>query len=84
MLPGVSVRYSVSGETLKEDIILASADALSRAAIRLPKDYDYEVTEQSELRVKDRETGETRFIMRRPNVYDSNGEEVFASVSRCA
>ena len=80
VLPGVSVRYSVNGETLKEDIILASADALSRAAIRLPKDYDYEVTEQSELRVKDRETGETRFIMRRPNVYDSSGEEVFASV----
>ncbi len=80
VLPGVSVRYSVSGETLKEDIILASADALSRAAIRLPKDYDYEATEQSELRVKDRETGETRFIMRRPNVYDSSGEEVFASV----
>ena len=80
VLPGVSVRYSVSGETLKEDIILASAEALSRAAIRLPKDYDYEVTEQSELRVKDRETGETRFVMRRPNVYDSSGEEVFASV----
>ena len=80
VLPGVSVRYSVNGETLKEDIILASAEALSRAAIRLPKDYDYEVTEQSELRVKDRKTGETRFIMRRPNVYDSNGEEVFASV----
>lgn len=80
VLPGVSVRYSVSGETLKEDIILASAEALSRAAIRLPKDYDYEVTEQSELRVKDRETGETRFVMRRPNVYDSSGEEIFASV----
>lgn len=80
VLPGVSVRYSVNGETLKEDIILASAEALSHAAIRLPKDFHYEVTEQAELLVKERETDQTRFVMRAPNVFDSNGEEVCASV----
>ena len=80
VLPGVSVRYSVNGETLKEDIILANAEALSHAAIRLPKDFHYEVTEQAELLVKERETDETRFVMRAPNVFDSNGEEVCASV----
>ena len=37
-LPGVSVRHTVNGEALKEDIILENAEALHRAALRLPKE----------------------------------------------
>ncbi len=33
VLPGVSVRYTLASDRVKEDIILANAEALSRAAI---------------------------------------------------
>ena len=80
VLPGVSLRYGLSGERLKEDIILASAEALNRVALRLPREYDYEVTLQAQLRVKDRASGATLFVMQPPFVYDSAGEETFAQV----
>lgn len=80
VLPGVSLRYGLSGESLKEDIILASAEALNRVALRLPREYDYEVTHQAQLRVKDRASGEALFVMQPPFVYDSAGEETFAQV----
>ena len=80
VLDGVSVRYSLNGESLKEDIILANSEALSRATIRLPKDYAYEVTAQSKLHVCDNKTNEMLFVMDAPLVYDADGRETIAQI----
>ena len=81
LLPGVSTRYTLNGVRLKEDIILANRAALSAAAIRLPDDYDYAVSETQELRILDKQTGNECFRMSAPVVYDANGEEAAASVA---
>lgn len=78
--PGISVRYSLNGETMKEDIILSSAAALEYAALKLPKAYRYEVTEDNQLFVFDPETDKRCFIMSAPFVYDAAGEETIADV----
>ena len=78
VLPGVSVRYTVNGEALKEDIILENAEALHLAALRLPQEYDYEVTARRELLVKDQATGKALFCMDAPLVYDAEGKETAA------
>ncbi len=78
VLPGVSVRYTVNGEALKEDIILENAEALHLAALRLPQEYDYEVTARRELLVKDQTTGKALFRMDAPLVYDAEGKETAA------
>ncbi len=80
VLPGVSVRYTVMSDRVKEDIILENAEALSRAAIRLPKAFDYEVTDAMQLLVKDVQSGETAFMMDAPLVYDAKGKETLAQV----
>ena len=80
VLPGVSVRYTVMSNRVKEDIILANAEALSRTVIRLPKAFDYEVTDAAELLVKDVQSGETVFMMDTPLVYDTAGKETLAAV----
>ena len=80
VLPGVSVRYTLRSETVKEDIILANAEALSRTAVRLPKQYDYAVDEGKKLLVKDKATGGVVFTMATPFVYDAAGKETIADV----
>ena len=80
VLPGVSVRYELNGGSLKEDIILANRDALAHAAIRLPAEYDYEVSDANELCVLDRETGKQLFSMNTPIVYDAQNERTIAAV----
>ena len=80
VLPGVSVRYTLASNRVKEDIILANAEALSRTAIRLPKAFDYEVTDAAELLVKDVQSDETVFMMDTPLVYDAKGKETLAQV----
>ena len=80
-LPGVSVRYTVNGEALKEDIILENAEALHLAALRLPQEYDYEVTARRELLVKDQTTGKALFRMDAPLVYDAEGAATLAAVT---
>ncbi len=80
VLPGVSVRYTLSSETVKEDIILAKAEALSRAAIRLPRQFDYAVDESKKLLVKDKDTGDIAFTMNTPFVYDAAGKETIADI----
>ena len=80
ILPGVTVRYTLSGDHLKEDIILASADALDSIAIRLPGDYRYEVTEQNALLVMDEGSGKVLFTMNTPVVYDAKGKETAAGI----
>ena len=76
ILPGVSVRYALSGEALKEDIILSNADALSRAALRLPDEYNYTLTSAQEVQVLDKDSGECLFIMGAPLAYDAEGSNV--------
>ena len=78
--PGVSVRYSLNGERLKEDILIDNADALNRAVIRLSDAFDYCVSEDGELLVCDRETGEIEFMMGVPIVYDANDRFTRAQV----
>ena len=69
--PGVSVRYSLSGERLKEDILLDNADALDRVVIRLSDAFDYRISEDDELLACVPETGEMAFMMSTPVVYDA-------------
>ena len=76
VLPGVTVRYTLSGNCVKEDIILDDAEALRNAAIRLPKRYRYQVTDAQELVVYDGE--EAFFQIDTPYVYDARGVEGLA------
>ena len=80
VLPGVSVRYTLASDRVKEDIILANAEALSRAAIRLPKAFDYEATDSAQLLVKDAQSGAVAFKMDTPLVYDAEGKETLAEI----
>ena len=80
VLPGVSVRYTMQSESVKEDIILENASALALAAIRLPKDFEYQVTEARKLQVLDKVSGEAVFIMETPRVYDAAGNETIADI----
>ena len=78
--PGITVRYSLNGETMKEDIILSNAETLTSAALRLPKNYRYELSENNRLHVIDPITNEVCFIMSTPLVYDAEGKETIADV----
>ena len=80
VLPGVSVRYTLGSEKVKEDIILADAAALKHAKLRLPKGFDYEVTEGKQLLIKDKVNGKIVFTMDTPFVYDAAGKETIADV----
>lgn len=78
--PGINVRYSLNGEAMKEDIIVASAEALASAALRLPKSYNYSVTEDMRLLVLDPATDDLRFSMSTPIVFDAAGAEAMADI----
>ena len=80
ILPGVSVRYTLGSERVKEDIILSDAAALKHAKLRLPKDFDYEVSPSRQLLIKDKATGEIVFTMDTPFVYDAAGKETVADI----
>ena len=77
ILPGVSVRYTLNGQSLKEDIIVASPDALARTALRLPKDFTYELTEYGSLLVKKEDT--VLFTLNTPFVFDADGNQTIAA-----
>ena len=81
VLPGLSVRYTLHGQSLKEDLILANAAALSYAALRLPDTYNYAVQENNSVSVRDKETGEEYFVFDPPLVYDAQGNETMAAVT---
>ncbi|HIQ84145.1 MAG TPA: DNRLRE domain-containing protein, partial [Candidatus Pullichristensenella stercorigallinarum] len=81
VLPGLSVRYTLHGQSLKEDLILANAAALSYAALRLPDTYNYAVQENNSVSVRDKETGEEYFVFDPPLVYDAQGNETVATVA---
>lgn len=80
VLPGVSVRYTLSSEKVKEDIILADAAAHKHAKLRLPKDFDYEVTDSKQLLIIDKADGKVVFTMNAPYVYDAAGKDTVADV----
>ena len=80
VLPGVSVRYTLNSEKVKEDIILADVAALKHAKLRLPKDFDYEVTESKQLLILDKADGKVVFTMNAPYVYDAAGKDTVADV----
>ncbi|MBE5766987.1 MAG: RHS repeat protein, partial [Clostridiales bacterium] len=80
ILPGISVRYTLGSNTVKEDIILAEPSALQHVKLRLPKSFDYEVTAEKQLLIKDKETGNLAFAMDTPYVYDAAGKETIADI----
>ena len=80
VLPGLSVRYTLHGQTLKEDLILANAAAQSHAALRLPDTYDYEAMDDGSVSVRDKVTGECYYVFEAPYVYDAENAEIPATV----
>ena len=80
VLPGLSVRYTLHGQTLKEDLILANAAARSHAALRLPDTYDYEAMDDGSVSVRDKVTGECYYVFEAPYVYDAENAEIPATV----
>ena len=80
VLPGLSVRYTLHGQTLKEDLILANAAALPHAALRLPDTYDYEAMDDGSVSVRDKVTGECYYVFEAPYVYDAENAEIPATV----
>ena len=81
VLPGLSVRYTLHGQALKEDLILANAAALSHAALRLPDTYSYVVMGDNSVSVRDKASGAECFVFDPPLVYDAQGNETVATVT---
>ena len=71
VLPGVSVVYHLEGAKVKEDIVLADAGAVERAALILPDEYDYTVNDDQSVSVQDKATAEELFHFEPPVVYDA-------------
>ena len=80
ILTGVSVRYTLSGDQLKEDIVCASRDALELVNIKLPDCYQYAVNKDQSISVRD-ELGVERFFFDTPVVYDANGMTVIGKAA---
>lgn len=80
VLPGVSVRYSLMGHALKEDIIVQNEQALANATLLLPDTYCYEVVGERVLKVCDKETKDILFSVNAPVVYDAEGAAFGATV----
>lgn len=78
--PGLSLRYSVSGSRVKEDIILDNAEAAKDAALLLPGEYAYAVNDQKRVLVSDKDTGAVLFVFGTPRTYDANGKLITADV----
>lgn len=79
--PGLSVRYSVNGVRMKEDLILENANAASEAAILLPDDYEYSVDENMCVLVCDKTSHEIIFRFDTPVTTDANRNETTAAVT---
>ena len=75
ILPGVTVRYTLSGDQLKEDIVCADRDALAGVSLKLPGSYQYAVNNDQSISVRD-DLGMERFFFDTPVVYDAAGMTV--------
>ncbi len=84
ILPGVTVRYTLSGDQLKEDIIVRDREALGRIPLRLPNRYTYLVNEDQSVSVRD-ESDREIFYFDMPVAYDAQGMPTIAKVmlTRC-
>lgn len=78
LAPGLSVKYSLSGTWVKEDIILENREALQYAVLKLPSTYEYEVRDNQGVLV--RKDGEEAFEFLPPDVYDSAGNRIDGTV----
>ncbi|MFA5881390.1 MAG: hypothetical protein WC834_04265, partial [Eubacteriales bacterium] len=69
------LRYSIDGETLKEEIILKSPDAPPEFKFALTlKNVAYELQEDGTIKFVDRRSGDTVWVMPKPFMYDAKGE----------
>ena len=75
LLPGISVKYSLDGERIKEDIIVENRAALDHVKLKLPAEYEYEKSEDGWVTVKDAQSGEALFYFAAPYAYDSGDGE---------
>lgn len=72
LVPGLTMRYTLSGTQIKEDIILADRKALKHAVLRLPDRYEYWLRQDQSVSV--RKDGEEVFAFQPPYVYDAEGK----------
>lgn len=79
--PGLSVRYTLNSTRMKQDIILDTADAVSEAALLLPKNFRYQVAEDMHVDILDPETDEKLFVFESPVTYDAGGASTMATVT---
>lgn len=79
--PGVSVRYTLGGTQMKQDILLDNAEAVKDAALLLPKTFRYQVAEDMHVDVLDPETDELLFVFESPETYDAKGAATLAVVT---
>ena len=74
LLPGLSAKYTLVGNRVKEDIIVADADALSGAALALPDEFEYRLHPNQSVSVLDKDSGEELFKFASPCAFDSSLE----------
>lgn len=78
ILPGISVRYTITDGGVKEDIIVNNEAAQKNVAIRLPLEYNYVINEDQSVSVMDGD--DVAFTFNPPVVYDADGNEDVAAV----
>ncbi|MEG1515746.1 MAG: DUF6531 domain-containing protein, partial [Clostridia bacterium] len=76
ILPGVSVRYTLIGDKLKEDIILANKAALKNAVLILKGNMNCVLNEDQTITVQHKGANKPSFILEAPVAYDADGTDV--------
>ncbi|MDO4549343.1 MAG: DNRLRE domain-containing protein, partial [Clostridia bacterium] len=76
LLPGLSVRYTLIGGKLKEDIILSNKAALENAALILKGNMDCLLNEDQTITIRHKGANKPSFVIDAPVAYDANGEDV--------
>jgi RHS repeat-associated protein len=76
ILPGLSVRYTLVGNKLKEDLILLNRGGLENAALVLKGDMEYSLNEDQTISIRRKGSEETVFLMEAPVAHDANGEAI--------
>ena len=79
VLPGVSVRYSLTGARLKEDIILENKYVLEYAALILDGGMDYVLNEDQSITVSQEGEEESLFVFTPPVAWDANHAPIAVS-----
>ncbi|MBE5808551.1 MAG: DNRLRE domain-containing protein, partial [Clostridiales bacterium] len=71
---GLTVQCEAREDGVKETYIVKDADALDALALRLYGDFDIAATKENAVTVADSRTGERRFIIEPPEVWDADGK----------